>query len=167
MKKSLFLLVFLSLCFKTFDGGVEAAKPNKNLTTTASEEAQEKMILRMINKERQKYGLGALVNWDILAYYAKEHSMKMATGKVAFGHQGFDGRAKAVQKHASCHSVGENVAYCYQVNDPLQTSVDLWMKSPDHCDNILGDYCESGVGIVYNKDGYCYITQLFSKRVKK
>ena len=159
------IMVIFFIFLQFFVMPVGAIKPNKNIFSASFEVSQEKTLHQMVNKERKKNGLAPLVVWDVLSDYAKQHSLKMASGQVAFGHTGFKDRSKVIHKHSKCHSVGENVAYCFLIQDPLQTSLDLWMKSPDHCENILGDYCESGIGIAYNKEGYCYITQLFSKRV--
>lgn len=164
MRKQLFCFIFIVLSCQLVVSPLEAAKSSKKVVPS-SEVSQEMTLHHMINQERQKYGLAPLAVWDVLSHQAKQHSIKMANGKVAFGHTGFEERANAVKKKALCYSVGENVAYCLNMQDPLQTSLEMWMDSPGHRENILGDYCESGIGIVYNKEGYCYITQLFSKRV--
>ena len=88
----------------------------------------------------------------------------MADGVVSFGHSGLEARANRIYKTAPCYSVGENVAYTYLIDDPLQVSLKLWLQSPHHYENIVGDYKETGIGIAYDKEGRCYITQLFSKR---
>lgn len=126
--------------------------------------AQETKLIAMVNQERQRHGLGALATWSVLSYYARQHSQNMADNVVEFGHDGFESRANRIQKTANCYSVGENVAYCYLIDDPLQTSLQMWMESPHHCENILGDYKETGMGIAYDNEGRCYITQMFAKR---
>jgi uncharacterized protein YkwD len=40
------------------------------------------------------------------------------------------------------------------------------MDSPPHRKNILGDFKETGIGIAYSKEGKCYLTQLFAKRMR-
>lgn len=164
MKKQLFCFISIFICCQLIVSPLEAAKNTKRVTS--SEASQEMRLHHMINQERKKYGLAPLVVWNVLSHQAKQHSMKMANQEVAFGHSGFEDRANAIQNKAICYSIGENVAYFLHVQDPLQISVEMWMDSPGHRENILGDYCESGIGIVYNKEGYCYITQLFSKRVR-
>lgn len=126
--------------------------------------AMELLLKDLINQERAKYGLAPLRELKFLSHYAKEHSLNMAEGRVAFGHGGFKDRANAVMRQGKHDSFGENVAYCFLVENPLQTMVAEWMASPGHRDNILGDYNETGLGIVYNKEGYCYMTQLFARR---
>ena len=147
---------------------LEAVKKTKayehQQLTDAEVAEQESKLIAMVNQERQKNGLKPLSTWNVLTIHARQHSQAMADGKVDFGHAGFQNRANAVQKAAKCYSVGENVAYCYLIADPLQTSVEMWMESLHHKENIVGDYMETGIGICYNRDGHCYITQLFAKR---
>lgn len=88
----------------------------------------------------------------------------MASKVCPFGHQGFDQRAKDMQKKANLSAFGENVAYNYNYDDPVQVSIEGWMESPGHKKNILGDFEETGVGIAISEDGKFYITQLFAKR---
>lgn len=125
---------------------------------------QEARLIAAVNNVRRKYGLAALSTWNTLSYYAREHSQNMADKSVGFGHAGFDARANKIKKSAECQSVGENVAYCFLIDDPLKKSVEMWMNSPGHRENILGDYKETGMGIAYDDEGRCYITQMFSKR---
>jgi uncharacterized protein YkwD len=126
-------------------------------------QAMEVRILRLINTERSKHGLASLSVWNVLGYYAYKHSQDMADGREQFGHHGFEKRAEAIKKYRRHTALGENLAYCYLYEDPLQVAVDEWMHSNGHRKNILGDFQETGIGIVYSKEGYCYITQLFAK----
>ena len=127
----------------------------------------ETKLVELINLERAKLNLKALTIWKSLTYCAKEHSQNMANEKVAFGHGGFEFRAESMKKLAKLKSFGENVAYCYNIKDPLKAAVEGWMDSPGHKENILSDYEETGIGIAYSSDGACYMTQLFAKRFKK
>lgn len=126
----------------------------------------ESNALDMINNIRKKHGLCPLKNWTQLANCAREHSQNMASGKTSFGHNGFEERAKAMQKQANLSSFAENVAYSYNYADPVKVAVDGWMKSPGHRENILGDFEESGIGVAISSDGKFYATQLFAKRAK-
>lgn len=130
-------------------------------------DSDEKKVIELINKERAKCNLKPCTEWDVLTYFAKVHSQNMASGKTDFGHDGFNDRAAGVQKYAQVLAFGENVAYCYNVDDPLKLSVKNWMNSPGHKKNIMDSYQETGVGIAYSKEGRCYITQLFATRRKQ
>jgi uncharacterized protein YkwD len=126
----------------------------------------EKKLIDLINNERVKFGYARMTEWSVLSDYARGHSQNMAQGKVKFGHGGFEERAEGVKSYAKHTAFGENVAYCYGVKDPLASAIKGWMNSQGHKDNILGDYDQTGIGIVYSKDGYCYLTQLFAKKRK-
>lgn len=127
----------------------------------------EERLVKLINQIRHKHGLGDLKMNKILSDPARTHSSNMAAGKVEFGHEGFKDRTKAIFKLRKHNSVGENVAYNYRYTDPVQVAIDDWMGSPGHKENILGDYDETGVGIVFSKEGRCYFTQLFARTRKK
>lgn len=157
------LFIFILACpLLAEHASIEAA--NYRAPSTQDVAAQETKLIAAVNKIRRQKGLGALSSWDTLSFYARQHSRNMANGSVKFGHGGFEARAEHIQKASPCHSVGENVAYCYLIDDPLKKSVEMWMESPHHRDNILGDYRETGMGIAYDSEGRCFITQMFSKR---
>lgn len=120
---------------------------------------------KMVNQERAKWKLPALNRDNTLHAIAREHSLNMSANKIDFGHGGFEKRAEIIKKRKKHSAFGENVAYCYLIEDPLTCSLDGWMNSSSHRSNILDDFNETGIGIAYNQQGYCYITQLFAKRV--
>ena len=91
--------------------------------------SEEKCIAE-INRVRQEHGLRPLKAWKELSNCARGHSQNMALNKCSFGHDGFDKRAKQMQKQATLASFAENVAYSYNYDDPIKVAVDGWMKSP-------------------------------------
>jgi uncharacterized protein YkwD len=165
--KNLSLIIGI-ICFATTCSPqlLESARPSNTVRLLSPREisAQESKLIALVNQVRSKKGLHPLETWKTLTEYARKHSQNMANGTVAFGHSGLETRANCIFKIAPCHSVGENVAYTYLVDDPLQVSLKLWIQSPDHYKNIIGDYKETGIGIAYDPEGRCYITQMFSKR---
>lgn len=154
---SLFFLTGLCILFCT-PQTITAAPSTREIA------AMEKKLIALVNAERIKHKLSPLSEWDVLSFYAKEHSKNMADGRVKFGHDGFHERARAVGQNISLKSCGENVAYCYLHKDPLKIAVIKWMESPGHRDNILGDYEMTGIAIVCDAKGGFYMTQLFAKR---
>lgn len=155
-RNTLHKLLFLCLLFLV--SSLEASIAYHELET------MERQVLHMINDERAKEGLPALQEWKELTVCARTHSQNMAQKSVEFGHDGFQDRADEMQEVAFWTKFGENVAFSYNVKDPLKTAVKGWMKSPGHRKNILGDYEETGVGIAFSDDGEFYITQLFATR---
>ena len=167
MRKTSFWKMFFWLMLLNVN--VEASQTRQCLDKVPSSReicCLEERLTQLVNNERCKRGLIVLCSSKALAKTAKGHSKNMADGRVAFGHGGFDKRAQPLMQKG-CHiAFGENVAFCYLMQDPLKTAVDLWMRSPEHRKNILGDYNETGMGIAYNKDGRCFMTQLFAKRLR-
>lgn len=116
-------------------------------------------ILLYINQFRARHGLAKLHLNPILSQEASKHSVDMATRRIAFGHDGFQQRIAHLQKKIQTAQGGaENVAYNYKT---AKIVAEGWIKSPGHRRNILGHYNETGIGIVYDKAGKPYFTQLF------
>lgn len=175
----LFITTLLTFFILIFSVNLNAISQTKNYQTVSQQTANrlkkvpsknnilamEEKVIFLINQERSKFQLGSLSTNQALYKQAKEHSSNMASGKVAFGHHGFEKRADTIMKLKQHNSFGENVAYCYLIEDPLLVSIQGWMESLGHRENILGKYNQTGVGIAYNADGYCYITQLFAWKI--
>lgn len=95
---------------------------------------------------------------------ARLFSEKMAQGKAAFSHDGFEERVKAIEKLIPLVTAGENLAFNQGYNDPVRVAVEGWIKSPGHQDNMVGDFDLTGIGIAKNAKGEYYFTQLFVKK---
>lgn len=118
-------------------------------------------ILVYINQFRVRQGLPKLKMNPILNAEATRHSADMAAHRVAFGHDGFEHRMQDLHtKIQNAQGGAENVAYNYQ---NAKIVAEGWIKSPGHRRNILGQYNQTGIGIVRDKLGRPYYTQLFLK----
>jgi uncharacterized protein YkwD len=117
-------------------------------------------ILKYVNEDRTEHGLPVLQMNSMESQLAEKHSRDMATGKVKFGHDGFNSRAKTIQKELGSIEIGENVA-----SGPMTARevVDGWLKSPGHKKNIEGNFTLTGIGYAYDKKGEIYFTQIFSR----
>ena len=120
----------------------------------------ETQILQFVNEDRKQHGLSPLEMNAFESSLASKHSHDMATGKVKFGHDGFNSRAKAIQKAVGSNEVGENVA-----SGPMTARevVDGWLNSPGHKKNIEGDFTLTGIGYASDKKGNIFFTQIFSR----
>lgn len=170
--KKLFYISCALLCLFA-ENSTFAAQKSRCYTTACRAQSlsleqpsiSEEKCIAEINRVRQEHGLRPLKAWKELSNCARGHSQNMASNKCSFGHDGFDKRAKQMQKQATLASFAENVAYSYNYDDPVKVAVDGWMKSPGHRKNILDEGSEeTGVGVAHSKDGKFYITQLFAKR---
>jgi uncharacterized protein YkwD len=120
----------------------------------------ETEILQYVNEDRKQHGLSPLQMNALESSLAAKHSHDMATGKVKFGHDGFNTRAKAIQKELGSNEVGENVA-----SGPMTARqvVDGWLNSPGHKKNIEGDFTLTGIGYASDRKGNIFFTQIFSR----
>ncbi len=146
------IAVVLCLCFSMVMG-VNALPFKKDVL------AED--ILVYINQFRVRQGLPKLHMHPLLTQEAAQHSADMAEHRVAFGHDGFAQRIAHLQKKIQTAQGGaENVAYNYKT---AKIVAEGWIKSPGHRRNILGRYNQTGIGIVRDKSGKLYFTQLFLK----
>jgi uncharacterized protein YkwD len=123
-------------------------------------DTMETEILQFVNDDRKQHNLSPLQLNVMESSLASKHSQDMATGRVKFGHDGFNGRAKAIQKALGSTEIGENVA-----SGPMTARevVDGWLNSPGHKKNIEGNFTLTGIGYARDKKGDIYFTQIFSR----
>jgi uncharacterized protein YkwD len=135
----------------------------------AQKSAEKKRIERMIdqlveghNKERSKEGLPPLKLEDRLTEAALAHAKDMAQQEV-MTHDGSDGSHPNERVSRTGYrylNTGENVAKGYKTVPEVMKA---WMISPPHKKNILGDYSEIGLAVVYGEDGRSYWCTEFGK----
>jgi uncharacterized protein YkwD len=123
---------------------------------------EEKELLDLTNQERKKKDLPLLKPNPTLFKVARAHSANMAKQNkmdhVLDGKKSADRVKKAGYKY---RSTGENIAFG---NYPLDKLMEAWMGSKLHRANILNkNFTEIGLGIIPDKDGVPYFTQLFGK----
>jgi uncharacterized protein YkwD len=123
-------------------------------------EIMESDILKYVNEDRMAYWLSPLQMNQLESSLASKHSLDMSLGKVKFGHDGFNARAKTIQKALGSTEVGENVA---EGSMTAREVVDGWLHSPGHKKNIEGNFTLTGIGYASNKKGDIYFTQIFSR----
>jgi uncharacterized protein YkwD len=130
------------------------------LTEFHSSDTMETAILKYVNEDRHIHGLQALQMNALESSLALKHSQDMASGKVRFGHDGFNSRAKVIQKSLGSLEIGENVASGQMT---AREVVDGWLASPAHKKNIEGNFTHTGIGHARDKKGDIYFTQIFSR----
>jgi uncharacterized protein YkwD len=123
-------------------------------------DSMESEILQYVNEDRSKHDLPPLVMNSVESSLASKHSHDMASGKVKFGHDGFNARAKSIQKSLGSTEVGENVASGVMT---AREVVDGWLNSPGHKKNIEGNFTLTGIGYARDGKGNVYFTQIFSR----
>ena len=145
---SRFVLIFFLISSLAFT-------PGRSSTDKLTED-----VLKYTNQFRKSKGLKAVEMSEDLNAIARKHSEDMASGRCAFGHDGYDLRVSKIKKTIKpCDGyVGENVAYGASNG---KEAVDIWKNSSAHRKNMLGDYKYIGIGTASNKKGDIYYTQIF------
>lgn len=116
-------------------------------------------VFSQTNQFRKSKGLTGLVMVQQLNAIALQHSLDMAKGKVAFGHDGFAKRnAMASHQIRQLHSFAENVAYGATSGSQV---VNLWKNSSGHRRNMLGNFKYIGIGIARDRQGRIFYTEVF------
>lgn len=135
-----------------------------NLSTSKDEDsisAIEQEVHNQINQYRAKKGLPSLTLDNTISEQARKHSQNMASGAVAFSHDGSGERVKAIALTISYSSSAENVAYNQGYGNPATQAVEGWLNSSGHLKNIQGNYNLTGIGVAKNAENEYYFTQLF------
>jgi uncharacterized protein YkwD len=157
--KKLFVAVMILLSFSFISCAELRTPPPVHERFEPAPNNIEEEILVLINKYRHSKGLTSLKMNDVILDVARKHSSDMADSKVAFGHDGFNNRIKSLnEKLYKMQAAGENVA---SGQTSAEEVVDGWIKSPHHKANIEGNFTETGIGVVANKKGVLYYTQIF------
>ena len=132
-----------------------------NDNVTGEFAAFQKEVVRLVNVERQKQGLGKLSLNAKLSNVATLKSQDMIN-KNYFDHTSptygspFD---MMKQFNISYKTAGENIAKGQ--NTPAEV-VKAWMNSQCHRENILNkNYTEIGIGVAKDANGTLYWTQMF------
>ncbi|MEO6730029.1 MAG: CAP domain-containing protein [Ferruginibacter sp.] len=150
MKRIYFLVTLTCL---SFFFSLVSFSPNENTSIVDD-------VLSQTNQFRKSKGLPELIIRDELNSIAQKHSKDMASGRVGFGHGGFDKRnAQVTQKMNPITSFAENVAYGAATGKAV---VDMWKNSSGHRRNMLGRYKYVGIGIAKDKKGRIFYTQIFA-----
>lgn len=151
----------------TLPGGNQPGndQPDTDKPETSEPDAEEnlsfaKQVVNLVNEERAKAGLSALVLDETLASAAMVRATEIET---SFSHTRPDGRSfstvlsdMGIQYRRS----GENIALGQQ---SPQAVMEGWMNSKGHRANILNpNFTKIGVGYRKNAAGRTYWTQLFT-----
>ncbi len=117
-------------------------------------------ILNYTNKFRQSNGLKALIPNENLNAIAQKHTEDMTSGRIGFGHSGFNQRFnQARNKINGVNTFAENVAFGAYSGKEV---VNMWKNSSGHRRNMLGDYKYIGIGTAKDRRGVFYFTQVFA-----
>ena len=117
----------------------------------ASASPKERRFASMVNATRGTATLSSMKLSNHLSDVARKHSKHMAN-KGELYHSNLERLLGP-----GVTAVGENVGFGGSLDDLLKA----FLASPPHAENLLGDYRQTGVGIV-RADGQIWITQVFA-----
>ena len=124
-----------------------------------NEQALARQVHYSVNEYRKSLNLAPLTLNAEISQQARQHSQNMAQNKVEFSHSGFDRRIETLS--ISYRSAAENVGYNQGYRDPVKQAVEGWIESEGHRQNLTGNYSLTGIGVVKNRQGEYYFTQIF------
>lgn len=130
--------------------------------TTQSISAQEQKMLNLLNQDRKSNGLAALTIDPELCRIARIKSADMRdNGYFAHESPTYGRVGQMLQRFGYAYSAaGENIAHHADV-DKAQAA---FMSSSGHRANILSTaWTKVGIGIVTDRSGFIYATQIFVK----
>ena len=133
---------------------------NDSGTPAPVPETWTNQFMDLVNDHRRSIGLRSIIHSDGLEDIARQHSVNMANGSVAFGHTGFSSRCSEGRSVLGGGNwCGENVAAGQKTPQAAFTS---WMNSSGHRANIESSKAtHTGFGYAKNSSGKYYWTQIF------
>jgi uncharacterized protein YkwD len=153
------MICFSVLSFTPADSERNAAPPDEGPVISVIN--MTSAILYYVNLHRKSIGRQLLQLNNFESSLALQHSINMASGKTAFGHDGLQERAKTISRKLGKIAVAaENVA---SGDMSAKEVVDGWLNSPGHKRNIEGDFTLTGIGVAKNNKGVIYYTQIFTR----
>ena len=188
--KIIFVFILCMLCIAGIaESSGKGASNNSASVPDIDITRLENKIHDLVNKERAKRGLSALVKDKSLRKVARNYSQDMVERNF-FSHNDPDGRSfynryeaegfKCSIRIGSTTCMGaENIAQTYLYSSSFykdgktlhtwsteekiaESVVKLWMSSKGHKANILTPYFKrQGIGVVFSDDGRAYITENF------
>lgn len=135
----------------------EAANLESHFDTT-QDQIFANEVLDIVNDHRSNLGLNDLDFHVESKNKAVEHTTYMVE-QNKMSHDNFFQRSDYL-KTKGADFVSENVAYGQRSPEAV---VAAWLKSPSHKEAIESDYTHTGIGVVANKNGVNYYTQIFIK----
>ena len=160
IKFSFSINIFLLFSFTNPVGASLQLQSDKTHSTSTSNFENE--IFVYINLHRKSVGLKPLELSNIESSAAAQHSHNMASGKIPFGHAGFQKRIKMIAgQEGNITASAENIAYGIM---SAKEVVNVWLQSPEHKKNIEGDFTFTGIGVAKGKKGTIYYTEIFTRQ---
>ncbi|MEZ4632837.1 MAG: CAP domain-containing protein [Deinococcales bacterium] len=137
------------------------------LAENLAQDPLENALLELTNQERSRNGVVILKYDENLAIAARNHAKEMAElGYLSHEspipeHQSL--RKRVLRAGSAVQNIAENIAQLTPQGDIVEKTINGWMNSPSHRENLLEpSYTHIGFGLAHS-DGYVYIVQVFAQ----
>lgn len=141
---------------------INPTPPQEIVQSNPDPEMLEQQVHQLVNQYRVSRNLPPLTLDARISQGARIHSQVMSR-QDSLSHDNFEERVQIIAKTISYRSVAENVAFNSGYSNPANQAVQGWRESTGHRRNMEGDFDLTGVGIVKNRDGKYFFTQIFWK----
>ncbi|MEK6682561.1 MAG: CAP domain-containing protein [Nitrospirota bacterium] len=160
------LIISLSVFLHDTISAEHKTSPSRKITPRRDVFIMENRLFDMVNSERRAKGLPLLKSDAKLQKAARAHSRDMIKRKF-FDHTNPDkqtvGDRLKIAK-IKWTMAAENIASNKNMDDPVESAFEDWLKSSSHYKNIINaGYELSGIGIAQAQDNAFYFTQVFVK----
>ncbi len=125
----------------------------------------ETSIYTQINQYRQSRNLTPIRLDPFLSEQARLYSEQVAQGQTSFENTNFESQFERIGEQIPFESVKINLAYNEGYDDPATATVENWLESPSHRQNIEGNFNLMGIGVAKNLDNKYYFTQILLEEV--
>jgi uncharacterized protein YkwD len=145
-------------------GTLEPSRVSGRAEGGRSEREAEEILLRLVNRDREKAGVEPLYEDTRLSNLARAHSMDMRDQRYFAHVSPTSGRLseRAEKSEIAFRRIGENIA----IGSNVYEAQEALMRSPGHRMNLLDPkFTHVGLGVVFDKDPEgrrrIYLTQNF------
>lgn len=159
--------ILLFLCCLALFSLAWAGELAASYAPLAAQPELEAALLRLTNEARTAEGLNALSQDDALALAARHHAAEMATMNYLSHTSPTPQNATLDKRLARAGSpavtAGENIAQLPGGDNLAERTIDGWMNSPNHRENMLReDYTHVGFGAATDSLGNRYLVQVLA-----
>jgi uncharacterized protein YkwD len=167
MKTNLCSLAVVALCSGLLASCASGPAINKvPMSASSTDKSLSSRLLVDVNSYRASKGANPLVRNPGLDRMAQEHCEFLMVNRGKFkiqgtnvSHDGFEARCLRARQLYNMPTMGENVAAMHSTS--TSALVKAWANSPGHDFTMKADWQQTGIGLLVDKDGTLFATQIF------
>lgn len=162
------LLICLQGCTQISSLPIPKIDPSVSTSTkvlTVSTNNLELEIANQINQYRQSRNLTSIQLNSFLSEQARLYSERVARGETSFENTNFDAEIDDIRQRIPFENVKINLAYNQGYEDPATATVQNWLGSIPHRQNIEGNFDLMGIGVAKNESDQYYFTLMLLQQI--